>query len=252
MRLLRFLSCALSLGAAALTACAPSYMLTMRPSKGTGLWADGAEAAHRQNDSLEVQVSFVRYEEDKMVFAMDFHNKTRRPWVVGPKDFYLQPVLTQPVASRAVSYLPAGLAAFDPEVQIQALTSRVSEESKAATNVGTNELLTSLSHGVENLAALKKKETKEQEQARETKHQNENNYYTRQRLEAAAAADQHRAQLEELRSTYLRRNTVEPGQRIRGYVSFPRADIADLIRVSAPGLAEGTTLDFIQTRVGPK
>ncbi len=224
-------------------------MLTMRPSKGSGLWADGSETARQQHDSVDVRISFVRYEMSKMVFDVDFRNNTSRALSVGPTDFYIQPLVTQPVASTvATPYMPGRMTAFDPEVQIQELASRVAEESAAATHVGTNEVLTSLSHVVDDLASLKKKETKEQERARETKQKEENDYFTQQRLEAAAAADQHRAQLEELRSGALRHNTVEPGQRLRGYVAFPRVDKADLIRISAPGMAGGTTLDFIQIR----
>ena len=235
--------------ASALTACGPSYFLTMHPRTGSGMWADGFETARQLHDSVDVRLSFVRYEADRMVFEVDFHNNTRRPLTVGPTDFSFQPVATQPVASTAAApSLPSRLSAVDPEPHIQGLTSQVAQESETATKVTTNEVLTSLSHAVEDLAALKKKETKEQVQAREVRQQSENDTFTRQRLEAAAAADQHRAQLDELRHQSLRRNTLEPGQRLRGYVYFPRVDLADVIRVSAPGLADGTTLDFTQTR----
>lgn len=232
-----------------LTACGPTYFLSMHPSEGSGVWADGSETARQLHDSVDVRISFVRYEVGRMVFEADLRNTTRRPLTVGPTDFYFQPVATQPVASTAPAlYMPSRLSAFDPEPRIQGLTSQVAQESEAATKVSTNEVLTNLSHVVEDLASLKKTETKEQIAARETKQQSENNYYTRQRLEAAAAADQHRAQLDELQHQSLRRNTLEPGQRVRGYVYFPRVDLADVIRVSAPGLAAGTTLDFTQTR----
>ncbi len=235
--------------AAALTSCGPSYFLTMRPVRGSGVWSDGSETVHEQQDSVDVRINFIRYDADRLVFDVDFRNISRRALTVGPTDFYFQPVATQPVASTvAASQLPGRLAAFDPEPQIQNLTRRVAEESAAATHVSGGELLTGLSHVVEDLASIKKKETKEQEEAREARQNDENAYYTRQRLEAAAAADQHRAQLEELRSQALRRNTVDPGQRLRGYVFFPRLDQADLLRISAPGLREGTTLDFTQLR----
>lgn len=232
-----------------LTACGPTYFLSMHPSEGSGMWADGSETARQLHDSVDVRLGFVRYEVGRMVFEADLRNNTQRPLTIGPTDFSFQPIATQPVASTAAApYMPSRLSAFDPEPQIQGLTSQIAQESEAATKVTTAEVLTSLGHVVENLASLKKTETKEQIAARESNQQSENDYYTRQRLEAAAAADQHRAQLDELQHQSLRRNTVEPGQRVRGYVYFPRVDLADVIRVSAPGLAAGTTLDFTQTR----
>lgn len=235
--------------AAALPACGPSYYLAMHPSNGSGTWADGAEIARQQHDSLDVRLSFARYEAGQLVFEAELRNGSARALTVGPTDFYVQPVATQPVASAAPApALPSRLTAFDPEPRLQGLQRQVEHEAGDATRVTTAEVLTDLSHMAENVAAIKKKETKDEINARETKHQRENDYFTRQRLEAAAAAGQHRAQLEELRTQALRRATVEPGRTLRGYVYFPRIDLADVIRVSAPGLVPGTTLDFTQTR----
>lgn len=232
-----------------LPGCGPSYFLTMNPRSGAGTWVGGAEIARQQHDSLEIRLSFVRYEATRLVFEADMRNNSRRLLTVAPTDFYLQPVVTQPVASTAAVYpLPGRLMAFDPEPGIQELQLQVEAESDAATHTSTAEVLTRLSHTVDNVAAVKKKETKDQIGAREAKQQRDNDYYTRQRLEAATAAEQHRAQLDALRTHALRRTTVELGQAVRGYVYFPRADQADVVRVSAPGLAPGTTLDFTQTR----
>ncbi|GAA4034011.1 hypothetical protein GCM10022409_17890 [Hymenobacter glaciei] len=248
MRSVRTLLASLTL-AAALPACGPSYFLTMHPSSGSGTWANGAEIARQQHDSLEVRLSFVRYEASRLIFEAELRNRSGHDFTVSPTDFYLQPVATQPVASTAPApVLPGRLTAFDPEPNIQELRQRIEVESAEATKVSAAEVLTSLSHTVENVAAIKKKETKEQISARENRQQNENASFDSQRLRAAAAAEQHRAQLGELEGQALRRTTLETGRAVRGYVYFPRADMADVIRVSAPGLAPGTTLDFTQTR----
>lgn len=248
MRSVRNLVAAVTL-AAALPACGPSYFLTMHPSSGSGTWVDGAEIARQQHDSLEVRLSFVRYEGSRLVFEAELRNRSGRDFTVSPTDFYVQPVATQPVASTAAApALPGRLTAFDPEPSIQELHQRIETEAAEATKVSTAEVLTSLSHTVENVAAIKKKETREQVNARENRQQNENASFDSQRLRAAVAAEQHRAQLAELQGQALRRTTIETGRAVHGYVYFPRADMADIIRVSAPGLAPGTTLDFAQTR----
>ena len=247
MRSVRKLVAALTL-AVALPACGPSYFLTMHPSSGSGTWANGAEIARQQHDSLEVRLSFVRYEASRLVFEAELRNRSGRDFTVSPTDFYVQPVATQPVASTAAAALPGRLPAFDPEPSIQELHQRIEAEAAEATKVSTAEVLTGLSHTVENVAAIKKKETREQVNARENRQQNENASFDSQRLRAAAAAEQHRAQLAELQGQALRRTTIETGRAVHGYVYFPRADMADIIRVSAPGLAPGTTLDFAQTR----
>ena len=246
MRTFRNLTAVLTL-AAVLPACGPAYFLAMHPSAGSGTWVNGAEITRQQHDSLEVRLSFVRYEATRLVFEADVRNLSRHDFTVNPSEFSAQSVATQPVASSgSASPLPSRRAAFDPEPAIQQLQQRVETEAAAATKVSFAEVLTGLSHTVENVASIKQTETKEQIAARETRHRNENGAYDRERLQAAAAAEQHRAELAELRTYALRRTTVAPGHAVRGYVYFPRADWADVIRVAAPGLAPGTTLDFTQ------
>jgi hypothetical protein len=248
MRAARNLLAALTL-AAALPGCGPSYFLSMHPSSGSGTWVDGAEIARQQHDSVEVRLSFVRYEANRLVFDAELRNRSGREFTAGPTDFFVQPVATQPVASTATApALPGRFVAYDPEPTIQALHQRIDTEAAAATNVSLNEVLTHLGHTVEDVATLKKKETKEQIAAREARHRDENATFDTQRLRAAAAAEQHRAELAELQQFALRRTTIESGHKVRGYVYFARVDLADLLRISAPGLAPGTTLDFTQTR----
>ena len=246
MRTFRKLVAVLAL-AAALPACGPSYFMAMQPSNGSGTWVDGAETTHQQHDGLEVRLSFVRYETNRLVFEADMRNRSGHDFTVNPTEFYAQPIVTQPVASTATAAdLPGRQPASDPE--LQQLQQRIETEAAAATKVSFGEVLTSVSQAVENIKAVDKKETREQIAARETRQLNENSAYDRERLQAAAAAEQHRAELAELRTHALRRTTVEAGQAVRGYVYFPRTDWADAIRVTAPGLAPGTTLDFTQTR----
>lgn len=248
MRTARNLLAALAL-VATLPGCGPSYFLAMHPSNGSGTWVDGAEVARQQHDSVEVRLTFVRYEASRLVFDAEVRNRSGREFTVSPTDFFVQPVATQPVASTAAApALPGRFAAYDPEPTIQELHQRIETEAAAATNVSLNEVLTHLSHTVEEVATLKKKETKEQTNAREARHRDENAAFDSERLRAAAAAEQHRAELAELQQLALRRTTIEPGHKMRGYVYFARVDLADLFRVSAPGLAPGTTLDFTQTR----
>ncbi|QJX45414.1 hypothetical protein HMJ29_00070 [Hymenobacter taeanensis] len=222
----------------------------MKPATGTGQWSDGHETSLAFEDSVEVHMGFVRYEGTELVFEAEVRNTSQRPVLVAPAEFYYQPVATQPVASASQGpTFPGRVAALDPEPRLQQLAQRLSYESEQATKVSFGEVLTSVSHLTENVTSIKKKETNKEIDERAARQQSERNYYTNQRLEHAAAAEQLRGKQQELDQNALRKNTLLPGQRVRGYVYFPRTDMADLLRLVVPLNERPLTFDFNQYRV---
>jgi hypothetical protein len=68
------------------------------------------------------------------------------------------------------------------------------------------------------------------------------------RLEHSSAALQAQGQKQDVEARLLRKNTLLPGQGIRGYVYFPRTDKADVLRLSLPLRAQPLALSYSQLR----
>jgi len=247
MKLLQRLSI-LSVGGL-LSACGPSYFLTMKPTAENTIWYEGREMVLQEQDSMLVQMSFVRYEGKELVFEAVVENGSSQPILVAPEQFFYQPVTTQAATAGTPTNVPARVAAIDPEQRMRQLETTLAYESKEATKVSLGELLTTLGHITEDVVSIKKKETDEEVDEREQRQQSERNYYTNQRLEHSIAADQVRYKKEEVEQRLLRKNTLPPGQYIRGYVYFPRTDVADVIRVVVPVGEQPATFDFTQSRM---
>lgn len=232
-----------------LTACGPSYYLTMKPAQSSGRWVDGHEISQDAHDSVEVHVGFVRYGANGVIFEVSLRNHSGRPILVAPASFYYLPVATLPVASTAPVELPGRVAAMDPEPRLQQLTTSIGYEAEQATEVSTGEVLSGLSNIVESVASIKNKETDEQIKEREQRHRNDASYYDNQRLQHAANADLLLSEKQELEQYALRKNTLEPGQSARGYVYFSRTDMADLLRLVVRVNEHPLTFNFEQARV---
>ncbi|QNE38737.1 hypothetical protein F1C16_03790 [Hymenobacter sp. NBH84] len=232
-----------------LSACGPSYFLTMKPTAADTIWYEGREMMLQEQDSMLVQMSFVRYEGRELVFEAVVENGSSQPILVAPEQFYYQPVVTQAATAGTATNVPGRVAAIDPEQRMQQLETQLAYESKEATKVSFGELLTTLSHITENVASIKKEETEKEIDEREERQQSERDYYTNHRIDHSIAADQVRYTKEEVEQRLLRKNTLPPGQYIRGYVYFPRTDAADVIRVVVPvNEQQPATFDFTQDR----
>ncbi|HEX8427107.1 hypothetical protein [Hymenobacter sp.] len=231
-----------------LTACGPSYFITLAPSARSGLWSSGyARSEGRRADSVVVRLGFVRYENQELVFEADIRNQSSRNVLVAPETFYYLPLSTTPVVSAVpASAFPTRIGAIDPESRLEQLTTRLAEETDKATKVSLWELFTLVSNMAEDAASLKKKETEQQVFKREQRHSAEKAYFNEQREQHAVQADKLYEQKQGLEYRLLRKSTLEPGQRMRGYVYFPRTDAANLLRVVAFPNKQPSTFDFTQ------
>ena len=155
-----------------LTACGPSYLVTIKPSQHSGLWPSGyAQSENQAADSVIVRLSFVRYEKQELVFETDIRNESGGNVLVAPETFYYLPITTTPVVSVVpVSAFPKRIAAIDPELRVEQLATRLAEEADLATEVSLLELFTNLSNLAEKPSGTNKKETELQVQEREQRH----------------------------------------------------------------------------------
>ncbi|WP_460502921.1 hypothetical protein, partial [Hymenobacter agri] len=72
------------------TACAPTYQLGLKPAQATNLFVEGREQAQATADSVEVRLSFICYEANRVVFEAEYRNPTRRALVVEPAAFHYE------------------------------------------------------------------------------------------------------------------------------------------------------------------
>ncbi|HEX8427108.1 hypothetical protein [Hymenobacter sp.] len=199
-------------------------------------------------DSVEVQVSFVRYEPTELVFEVEIGNDSRRPVLVTPETFFYAPVDTASTTTAAA--LQPRVAALNPELRMKLLAARLEKEAAKAEKVSWFEILTSVSHVAEDISSIKKKETDEQVAEREERHQTDNAYFNNQREQHAQEADALYAQHHSRKSVALRRTELKPGEYVRGQVYFPRTDAARRLRVVVFFDAQPVPFDFKQ-QAGP-
>lgn len=232
-----------------LAACSPSYFMTTKPSQHSGLWPSGYARSNSQTaDSIVVRLGFVRYEQQELVFEADIRNESNRNVLVAPETFYYLPVVTTPMVSVALAAnFPPRVAAINPEPRLEQLAARLAEETNLATKVSLWELFTTVSNLAETTPSNKqKKETELQMQEREERHHQVGAYFNEQRELHAVQADKLFELKQKLEYRLLRTTTLEPGQRTRGYVYFPRTDAANLLRVVASLTNHPVTFDFVQ------
>ena len=268
--------CWLALMGAA-TACAPTYQLGLKPSKSTGLFAEGREQAQAVADSVEVRLSFVCYEANRVVFEAEYRNPTRRSLVVDPAAFQYEanrvaapapdakakrpkPLpgteVTAAIAAASMALPlpplpPQAVAAFDPEPEISALRAKAEKEAEKAARVDWLGLALGVASVATDVASIGKRETPAQYQNRAAIHDAAVTYNvisSAAKIEHAVAADilQQRAAM--LQDYALRKVTLEPGQQVRGYLYFPRYDAADGFVLKAPVGSSVVPLEFAQVR----
>jgi hypothetical protein len=199
-----------------LTACTPTAYLSLKPDQGSGFWKDGHERSVIRQDSLEVSLGFVRYEGNSLVFDLDIQNQSERAVLVAPEQFNYTPVATTlHKGQQYMPYFPGAVKAINPEQKLDGLVAAVVynvRESQQAL------LLTGVEFGQQH------------------------------RLEHSAAALQAQTQKQDVEARLLRKNTLLPGQGIRGYVYFPRTDEADVLRLSLPLRRQPLLLSYRQLR----
>ncbi len=263
----------------ATTACAPAFQLAVRPTQPTGEFVEGREQALAVADSVEVRLSFVRYEPTQLVFEAEYRNPTKRALVVAPTDFRVLPrrqstpakpaghgwpmpapgvevsaAVAAELSAASSPYLPTlptSVAATDPEVEIEALHTEADRENSRANRVDWLGLAFSLTSVVTDVASIGKNETVAQRQRRESLAAAAITYNVASataKTQHALEADRLRAQEGRLRASALRKTTLHPGQQVYGLLWFPRFDTADDFTLQAPGPVGPVLLEFRQTR----
>ena len=260
-----------------LTACAPTYQLGLKPTRASGLFAEGREQAQGQADSVEVRLSFVCYEPTRVVFEAEYRNPTRHALVIDPAAFQYEasrlpapaydfkgrrpkPLLGTEVTAAvaaASQWLtlpplpPKPVAAFDPEPEITALHARAKSEAAKAARVDWFGVALSVASLATDVASIGKRETAVQYQSRITIRDAAFAYSSvsaATKIEHAVTADVLQQRAAQLQEYALRKVTLEPGQQVRGYLYFPRYDAADALVVQAPVGSRVVPLEFAQVR----
>jgi hypothetical protein len=243
------------------------------------LWVEGREQAQAAADSVEVRLSFVCYEGQRVVFEAEYRNPSHRPLVVDPAAFQYQAsrqpapaALTAPKAKRpkplpgtevtaavaAASMAlplpplpPQALAAFDPEPEIVALQERADKEASKAARFDWLGLALGAASLATDIASIGSRETVAQYQSRAAIHDIAVTYNVisaATKVEHAVAADVLHQRAADLQGYALRKVTLAPGQQVRGYLYFPRYDTADGFLVRAPVGSNVVPLEFAQVR----
>ncbi|UOE33581.1 hypothetical protein MTP16_20960 [Hymenobacter monticola] len=259
------------------TACAPTYELGLRPAHITNLFVEGREQAQATADSVEVRLSFVCYEANRVVFEAEYRNPTRHSLVVDPAAFQYEasrrpaPVpgpkakrpkpplgveVTAAVAAASQSLPlpplpPKAVDAFDPEPEISALRTKAESEASKAARFDWLGLALSAASLATDVASIGKRETVAQYQSRAAIRDVAVTYNVisaANKIEHAVASDVLRQRAAMLQDYALRKVTLEPGQQVRGYLYFPRYDAADALVVKAPVGSRVVPLEFAQVR----
>ena len=259
------------------TACAPTYQLGLKPAQSTNLFVEGREQAQALADSVEVRLSFICYEANRVVFEAEYRNPTTHALVVDPAAFRYEatrridsgydgkgrrpkPLLGAEVsaavaaASQSVPLPPLppqAIAAFDPEPEITALHDRAEREAAKAARIDWFGIALSAASLATDVASIGKRETQAQYQSRASIRDAAFTYNalsTATKIEHAVASDVLRQRAAQLQEYALRKVTLEPGQQVRGYLYFPRYDAADALVVKAPVGSRVVPLEFAQVR----
>jgi hypothetical protein len=259
------------------TACAPTYQLGLKPAQSTNLFVEGREQAQATADSVEVRLSFICYEANRVVFEAEYRNPTRQTLLVDPAAFQYEasrrdepgfdfkgrrpkplPGAEVSAAVAAASQWlalpplpPRPVAAFDPEPEITALHDKAESEANKAARIDWLGLALTATSLVSDVAAIGKRETPAQYQSRAAIHDVAVTYNVisaATKIEHAVASDVLRQRAAMLQEYALRKVTLEPGQQVRGYLYFPRYDAADALVVKAPVGSRVVPLEFAQVR----
>ncbi|WP_315999732.1 ATP synthase subunit B family protein [Hymenobacter endophyticus] len=217
-----------------LSACGASTFLAVEPAQSNGPWVNGHPTSVVSHpDSVYVRAGFIQADDNELVFEVAYLNYSDKPILIAPKTFYYMAVPDTLADSTRVptQFFEARRLAADPEVRLGQLQAKLKEHERKADNVSWFEILTSAVNIAEDVSSIKKKETDQQIAEREARHQDSQAFFDNQRLDHAEQADHLYSQTTALEVVVLRKNTLEPGQGLRGQVFFPRMDVARKLRL---------------------
>ncbi|SHL05726.1 hypothetical protein [Hymenobacter psychrotolerans] len=224
----------------------------MAPSRPNGPSVNGhpASLSARPEDSVEVRLGFIRYEEKELVFEVEVNNSSTRPVLIAPETFYYTPLYSDApdtVVSGAAAVLePARVPALDPEARLQLLAKRLDKQANRAQGGGWLELVTSATHIAENVSTITKKETDQQVAEREQRHASDEAFLADQREQYAQQADVLYDQKQHMESVALRKTLLPARQYVTGQVHFPRSDGAHQLRMVVFFNERPVTFTFVQ------
>ncbi|RYU77184.1 hypothetical protein [Hymenobacter persicinus] len=219
-----------------LTACAPSYYLTVRPSEAPDEGHDGHQRLLAEVDSVEMILSYAHQRGQELLFDAEVRNNSTRPILVDPAQFYYYPALT-PAAAAPVGtpvVLQPRVAAVDPEGRLTQLAGTLSTEDRKATGMSGWEWLTIAGNLSADATAKKRKETEQQTYQRKLQYEKDMREYDNSRAQHAEAADRTARELDLWQFSLLRKALLPPGEKVRGYLVFPVLDQTAQLRVSTP------------------
>ena len=265
-----WLSCLLLGG---LASCAPTYQLAVRPAQSTGLFVEGREQARGFADSVEVRLSFVRYEPTRLVFEAEYRNPTQQPVTVEPAAFAYTPTRTPApalpkgqrlprpapgvavtaaqAARRPLPPLPPQVRAFDPEAVLSGLNATAERAERKAGSAAALSLVFTLLTFTADVASIVPVDNPAKAQSLGALRDGlaaTSVIAGASSVENAVVAEASRYEAGYLANHALRKVTLQPGQQVYGLVYFPRLDTADSLRLLVPTSIGPLPIDFVQTR----
>ncbi|MBO0359596.1 hypothetical protein J0X19_16675 [Hymenobacter sp. BT186] len=231
------------------TSCGASTFLALRPAQPDGSSVNGhpTSTKYQTEDSVEVRLSFVRYDATELVFEVEIGNDSKRPVLIEPTSFFYAPIDTTVAPRPGAQPMLPRIAAIDPETRLKNLAANLETEATKAEKVSWFEIATTVTQVAESVASIKKKETDAQIAEREERHASTNAYFANQREQHAQNADDLYNQHQNAQSVMLRSARLPSGEYVSGQVNFPRTDTARRLRFVLFYNERPVTFDFNQT-----
>jgi hypothetical protein len=220
----------------------------MRPAQPNSSSTNGHPTItkYQIEDSVEVKLSFVRYDPTELVFEVEIGNDSKRPVLIEPTSFFYAPIDTTMALRPGAKPMLPRIAAIDPEARLKTLAANLETEAVKAEKVSWFEIATGVTQVAESVASVKKKETEAQVAERQERHESTNAYFANQRQQHAQNADNLYNQQQSAQAMMLRKAKLPSGEYVTGQVNFPRTDTARRLRFVLFYNERPVTFDFNQ------
>ncbi|MCB2377382.1 hypothetical protein LGH70_07310 [Hymenobacter sp. BT635] len=245
------------LALAGFSSCGPSYYLAVKPSQPDSEWHDGRKAVSTNFDRVEVQICYSHLRDKELMFEVEVRNGSDSAVTINPSSFYYHPVVPDQVTAKKNGVklngnviMPSVVYAVDPEARIQQISAKLRKEARKATGTSALEWFSLAGNIAESLTPVKGTEQEKKAEAwrREDKRINDEIFFEEQRIQHAQQANQAVVDKQLWEVEVLRKNTLQPGELARGYVTFPSYEQTALLRVSLPVGRRTLFFDFDQDR----
>ncbi|WP_162910480.1 hypothetical protein [Hymenobacter oligotrophus] len=221
----------------------------LKPASGATRWENGLELVGAHADSLEASLAAAATAGNYLEFAVTVRNRSARPIVVAPEEFYLEANFAAPATAGAAPVGPLRVPAVNPEESIRMLQQGAAYHEQKSTAVPAAEILSGINEIAQDLSSRKRKETDAQRDARNAAYHAEMNGYQQERTDHAVRAAALRTELRAAEADWLRKTTLGPGMALSGRVRFRRtADGAERLRLVLPVGGRELAGEFSQFR----